>query len=55
MDKTTTAPRSTEERRWQQTLEAIRSVEAGKQVPEEEVNRWLENWGSDGELEPPTP
>jgi len=49
------ARQSEEDRRWQETLEAIHSVEAGKRVPEEDVNRWLESWGNDEELEPPAP
>ncbi len=42
-----------EETRWKETLEAINSVKAGKTVDEEEVNTWLNSWGSDNELTPP--
>jgi len=49
------AHQSEEDRRWRETLEAIHSVEAGKRVPEKDVNRWLESWGSEDELDPPAP
>lgn len=45
--------KSIDERRWSETLEAIDSVKAGKLVNEDEVNAWLNSWGSDDELNPP--
>jgi len=45
--------KSIEENRWRQTLEAIDSVKAGKLIDEQEVNTWLDSWGTDGELNPP--
>ncbi len=44
---------SLEEQRWVETLEAIDSVKSGKLIEEKEVNDWLENWGTENELEPP--
>jgi len=45
--------KSTDEQRWNETLEAIDSVKAGKLVNEQEVNKWLDSWGTDDELNPP--
>lgn len=45
--------RSIEETRWEETLEAINSVKSGKVFDEDEVNTWLNNWGTDKEKEPP--
>ena len=42
-----------ESERWQETLQAIGSIEAGKRVEEKEVARWLDSWGSENELDPP--
>jgi len=44
---------SMEDERWKETLKAISSIEAGKRVEEKEVDRWLDSWGSENELEPP--
>ena len=44
---------SIEEQRWSETLEALRSIKSGSSLPEEEVNTWLESWGSGEELSPP--
>jgi predicted transcriptional regulator len=43
-----------EEQRWVETLEAIDSVKSGELIEEKEVNNWLESWGTDKELEPPS-
>ena len=48
------AKKSLEEQRWVETLEAIDSVKSGKLIEEEEVIDWLESWGSENELEPPS-
>ena len=46
--------RQTQEKvRWEETLEALESVKSGKSIDENEVNQWLESWGSDNELSPP--
>lgn len=44
---------SVEDQRWSETLEALSSIKSGSSLPEEEVNAWLENWGSGEELSPP--
>lgn len=45
--------KSIDEKRWSETIEAIASVKAGKVVAEENVNKWLESWGSESEIKPP--
>ncbi|HEC26096.1 MAG TPA: ribbon-helix-helix protein, CopG family [Gammaproteobacteria bacterium] len=45
--------KSTDEKRWAETIEAIASVKAGKVVSERDVNEWLESWGSENETKPP--
>lgn len=45
--------KSIDEKRWSETIEAIASVKAGKVVAEENVNEWLESWGSENEIKPP--
>ena len=37
---------SLEESRWQETLEALESIKAGKSVDEADVNGWLNSWGT---------
>ncbi len=44
---------SLEERRWNDTLEALESVKSGKYIEEKKVNEWLESWGARNEVEPP--
>ncbi len=44
-----------DEERWQATLEALDSVQAGRIVEGEAVRAWLESWGKDEELPPPQP
>ncbi|MBV1915025.1 MAG: ribbon-helix-helix protein, CopG family [Pseudomonadales bacterium] len=48
------ARNSLEEQRWIETLDALNSVKSGKLVEEKQVNDWLESWGTDNELEPPS-
>lgn len=43
-----------EDARWEDTLEALNSVNAGKTVDSDEVTKWLESWGNDKELSPPS-
>lgn len=33
-----------EESRWQDTLEALQSIEAGEGIPEREVHAWVASW-----------
>ncbi len=47
------ARQSLEDERWQETLQAIHSVEAGRDIEEKEVARWLDSWGTENELESP--
>ncbi len=47
------ARQSLDDERWQETLQAIRSVEAGQDIDEKEVTRWLDSWGAENELESP--
>lgn len=47
------ARQSAEDLRWSETLEALNSIKDGASLPEEEVNAWLESWGSGEELSPP--
>lgn len=47
------ARQSTDEKRWEETLQALSSIQSGKSVPEADVTKWLESWGSDDELSPP--
>lgn len=48
------ARQSMEESRWEETLQALSSIRSGKTVPEAEVTAWLESWGADEELGPPS-
>ena len=41
--------------RWAETTHAIESVKAGQVVDEEAVHAWMESWGTEDELHPPTP
>jgi len=40
------AKQSLEESRWQDTLEALESIKAGKSLDEADVNAWLNSWGT---------
>lgn len=44
---------SIEEGRWEETLQALDSIRSGKSIPEDEVESWLNSWGTDEELDPP--
>ncbi len=41
------ARQSVEEVRWEQTLEAIESVNRGESIDEADVNAWLNSWGTE--------
>lgn len=43
-----------EDSRWEDTLAALGSVKEGKLVDEANVTEWLQSWGTDKELSPPT-
>lgn len=47
------ARQSLEDSRWQDTLEALESIKAGKSVDEEDVNAWLNSWGTNDHKSPP--
>ena len=40
------AKQSLEGSRWQDTLEALESIKAGRSLDEEDVNAWLNSWGT---------
>lgn len=42
-----------ERKRWQETLEALDSADQGKIIDEESVRKWLQSWGTEGELPQP--
>ncbi|MEO7150006.1 MAG: ribbon-helix-helix protein, CopG family [Rhodanobacteraceae bacterium] len=44
---------SSEEDRWQQTLEALDNVTAGRVLPAKTVHGWLQSWGGAKEPAPP--
>ena len=43
-----------EDSRWEDTLAALGSIKEGKLVDEANVHEWLQSWGTDKELPPPT-
>ena len=47
------ARQSLEHSRWQDTLEALESLKAGKSIDEEDVNAWLNSWGTTDRKAPP--
>ncbi|MEX0950831.1 MAG: ribbon-helix-helix protein, CopG family [Gammaproteobacteria bacterium] len=47
------ARQSLESSRWQDTLEALESLQAGKSIAEEDVNAWLNSWGTNERKTPP--
>ncbi|MBE0511186.1 MAG: CopG family ribbon-helix-helix protein [Chromatiales bacterium] len=47
------ARQSLEDSRWQDTLEALESIKAGKSIDEEDVNAWLNSWGTNNRKSPP--
>jgi predicted transcriptional regulator len=42
-----------DEKRWQETLEALASVRAGRVVEGDDVMQWLGSWGKKAEKKPP--
>lgn len=49
------ARQSVEESRWQETLEALESIKQGKTIEADDVNAWLNSWGSNERKTPPKP
>ncbi len=47
------ARKSLEEKKWNETLEALDSVKSNRVVAEQDVNEWLDSWGKDNEIKPP--
>jgi len=47
------ARQSIEDSRWEDTLQAIESLQRGESVDENEVNAWLNSWGTDDVLQVP--
>lgn len=47
------ARQSVEDSRWQDTLNALESIKAGKTIDEEDVNAWLNSWGTNDRKSPP--
>ena len=47
------ARQSVEDERWEQTLEAIESVNRGETIDEASVNAWLNSWGTNKVKTPP--
>ncbi len=48
------ARQSVEESRWAETLEALESINRGESIDEDNVNAWLNSWGTDSPKAPPT-
>ncbi len=46
---------SLEDSRWQETLEALESIKAGKSIDEADVSAWLNSWGTGAKTTPPKP
>ncbi len=44
---------SNEDKRWHETLTAIDSVKQGNFISENEVNDWLDSWGTNNEIVAP--
>ena len=42
-----------EQIKWQQTIEAIDSVQQGKTLDANTVHQWLNTWGTEQEEQPP--
>ena len=47
------ARQSLEDSRWQDTLQALESIMSGNSIDEEDVNAWLNSWGTDKRLSTP--
>ncbi|OMH36591.1 CopG family ribbon-helix-helix protein [Motiliproteus sp. MSK22-1] len=47
------ARQAMEESRWTDTLQALDSVKSGKSIDGNEIENWLQSWGSKDEKAPP--
>jgi predicted transcriptional regulator len=47
------ARQSLDEKKWNETLEALESVKSNSLVEEKDVNEWLDSWGENNESKPP--
>jgi len=47
-----TARQSLEESRWQDTLDALESIKQDNSISEEDVNAWLNTWGTNEHKSP---
>ena len=47
------ARKSLDEKKWNETLEALESVKSSRVIEEQDVNEWLDSWGNDNEKKPP--
>ena len=47
------ARQSIEDSRWEETLQALESVTRGESIDENEVNAWLNSWGTEAVLPAP--
>ncbi len=42
-----------DDKKWNETLEALESVKSNRVIEEQDVNEWLDSWGKDNEQKPP--
>lgn len=47
------ARQSLEDSRWKDTLQALKSIKAGKSIDEKDVDAWLNSWGTNDRKSPP--
>jgi predicted transcriptional regulator len=47
------ARKTLDEKKWNETLEALESVKSNRVIEEQGVNEWLDSWGKDNEKTPP--
>ncbi len=47
------ARQSLNEKKWNETLEALESVKSNRVIEEQDINKWLDSWGKDNEQKPP--
>jgi predicted transcriptional regulator len=44
---------SLDEKKWNETLDALDSIKSNRFVEEQNVNEWLDSWGKNNESNPP--
>ena len=47
------ARKSLDDKKWNDTLEALEKVKSNRVIDEQQVNEWLDSWGKDNENKPP--